>query len=147
MASIKHFALGLCVLCTLAGILHVFWPENSLKPVINTALVLYIISSILSIGKSTDWNSFRTQVDGWSQQLGVEQDYQDYAEQLGLTGSAQALQTLLENAGINAQVILGDGSSCRVILSDPVDEKAAQNLLDQNSGSLSCTLVIGGETP
>ena len=41
MQAIRHLALGVCVLCALAGVVRIFWPENSYKPVINTVLLLY----------------------------------------------------------------------------------------------------------
>ena len=49
MQAIRHLALGVCVLCALAGVVRIFWPENSYKPVINTVLLLYIVSSVLSV--------------------------------------------------------------------------------------------------
>ena len=44
MTSLRHIALGCCVLSALAGILRLFWPENGLKSVINAVLVLYILT-------------------------------------------------------------------------------------------------------
>ena len=54
MQAIRHLALGVCVLCALAGVVRIFWPENSYKPVINTVLLLYIVSSVLSVGSTAD---------------------------------------------------------------------------------------------
>ncbi len=62
MQAIRHLALGVCVLCALAGVVRIFWPENSYKPVINTVLLLYIVSSVLSVGSTADWAGFRA---GW----------------------------------------------------------------------------------
>ena len=45
MTSLRHIALGCCVLSALAGMLRLFWPENGFKSVINAALVLYIFNS------------------------------------------------------------------------------------------------------
>lgn len=58
MQAIRHLALGVCVLCALAGVVRIFWPENSYKPVINTVLLLYIVSSVLSVGSTADWAGF-----------------------------------------------------------------------------------------
>ena len=56
MTSLRHIALGCCVLSALAGILRLFWPENGFKSVINAVLVLYI----LTVGvHSLDEPSFR----------------------------------------------------------------------------------------
>ena len=44
MTSLRHIALGCCVLSALAGILRLFWPENGFKSVINAVLVLYILT-------------------------------------------------------------------------------------------------------
>ena len=45
MTTLRHLALGCCVLSTLAGMLRLFWPENGFKPVINAVLALYIITA------------------------------------------------------------------------------------------------------
>ena len=46
MTSLRHIALGCCVLSALAGILRLFWPENGFKSVINAVLVLYILTDV-----------------------------------------------------------------------------------------------------
>lgn len=45
MTSLRHLALGCCVISALAGMLRLFWPENSFKTVINAVLVLYILTA------------------------------------------------------------------------------------------------------
>ena len=46
LESIRHLALGCCVVSTAAGLLRVFWPDNGYKPVINAVLMLYIITAV-----------------------------------------------------------------------------------------------------
>ena len=45
MTSLRHLALGCCVISALAGMLRLFWPENGFKTVINAVLVLYILTA------------------------------------------------------------------------------------------------------
>ena len=57
MTSLRHIALGCCVLSALAGILRLFWPENGFKSVINAVLVLYILTDYsreLALAASVD---------------------------------------------------------------------------------------------
>ena len=49
MDSIRHVALGCCVISTIAGMIRVFWPKNSFSTVINAVLVLYIITAGLQM--------------------------------------------------------------------------------------------------
>src|SRR5699024_9016053 len=47
--TLRSIALGVCVLCAAGGVIQIFWPENGYKPVINTVLVLYIVTSVLQM--------------------------------------------------------------------------------------------------
>lgn len=56
MTSLRHIALGCCVLSALAGILRLFWPENGFKSVINAVLVLYILTVGVQLVHGLDWD-------------------------------------------------------------------------------------------
>mgnify|MGYP001861472920 FL=1 len=93
MDAIRQMALGVCVLCVAGGILQIFWPDNGYKPVINTVLVLYIVTSVLQMRPSggrlpqINWDAMPEQAD--------VSDYQQYAERLAVESSVQALARLL----------------------------------------------------
>ena len=53
MDAIRHVALGFCVISTIAGVIRIFWPENSFTSVINAILVLYIITAGLQLLRGT----------------------------------------------------------------------------------------------
>ena len=78
MQAIRHLALGVCVLCALAGVVRIFWPENSYKPVINTVLLLYIVSSVLSVGSTADWAGFAAGLRSFSLQQAQAEDFTAY---------------------------------------------------------------------
>ena len=56
MTSLRHLALGCCVISALAGMLRLFWPENSFKTVINAVLVLYILTAGMQMVRGIDWH-------------------------------------------------------------------------------------------
>lgn len=56
MTSLRHLALGCCVISALAGMLRLFWPENSFKTVINAVLVLYILTAGVQMVRGIDWH-------------------------------------------------------------------------------------------
>ena len=62
MESIRHVALGCCVISTVAGMIRIFWPENSLAPVINAVLALYIITAALQLVRGADWQSLAAEL-------------------------------------------------------------------------------------
>ena len=62
MTSLRHIALGCCVLSALAGILRLFWPENGFKSVINAVLVLYILTVGVQLVHGLDWEIGRAHV-------------------------------------------------------------------------------------
>ena len=143
MDTLRRLALGICVLCVAGGIIQIFWPENSYKPVINTALMLYIIASVLQMRPGTidrlpqiDWESLTENVQ--------PSEYQAYAQDLALETSVQALVQILQQEGIAAHAELADGV-CQVTLSDPEDAARAQQILAENSGSLPFVLLPGGD--
>lgn len=142
MASLRHFALGCCLLCSLAGMIRIFWPDNSFKPVINTVLLLYIVASVLRIAHASDWSGFAVEIRNWSVPAVDPETYPSYTEDLGVEVSAEAIGTLLRQNGIRASVVLEDGV-CHVRLADPSDSQAADALLDQYSGALP--FVLEGE--
>ena len=145
MQAIRHLALGVCVLCALAGVVRIFWPENSYKPVINTVLLLYIVSSVLSVGSTADWAGFAAGLRSFSLQQAQAEDFTAYRESLARQASAEALGVLLAEQGIETTVSL-QGEQCTVTLVQEADLSAAQRLLDANCGSLACTLAVeGGE--
>ena len=114
MTSLRHIALGCCVLSALAGILRLFWPENGFKSVINAVLVLYI----LTVGVQLD-----------------TADYSDYSRELALAASVDAVREVLRNAGINAAVSWQNGV-CVITPVDPRDKPAIEALLAVNAGEL-----------
>lgn len=143
MDALRRLTLGICVLCVAGGIIQIFWPENSFKPVINTAMMLYIIASVLQMRPGTigrlpqiDWESLTERAP--------VSEYQTYAEDLALETSVQALVQILQHEGITAQAELVDGV-CRVTLSDPDDTARVQQILAENSGSLPFVLLPGGD--
>lgn len=73
MTSLRHIALGCCVLSALAGILRLFWPENGFKSVINAVLVLYILTVGVQLVHGLDW-------DGLVRELRSLPDGQDTAD-------------------------------------------------------------------
>jgi len=81
MTSLRHIALGCCVLSALAGILRLFWPENGFKSVINAVLVLYILTVGVQLVHGLDWDGLvrelRSLPDGQD-----TADYSDYSREL-----------------------------------------------------------------
>lgn len=139
MTALRHFSLSCCILCAMAGVFKIFWPENSFKPVINTVLLLYILASALRMGTATDWQAFAVEVRGWTHTEQDAQDYTAYAQTLGRELSAEALGTMLYDHGIRASVVLRDGV-CHVRLAMEDDRAAAEKLLEENSGAMAYVL-------
>lgn len=141
MDTLRRIALGVCVLCVVGGIVQIFWPENSGKPVINTALVLYIIASVLQIGP--EQGGRLPEID-WTPQSEetVSAPYLAYAEELALETSVRAVGQLLEEAGIEAELCL-TGGVCQVTLAQADDIRQAEQLLDANCGELPWVIRTG----
>ena len=123
MTSLRHIALGCCVLSALAGILRLFWPENGFKSVINAVLVLYILTVGVQLVHGLDWDGLvrelRSLPDGQD-----TADYSDYSRELALAASVDAVREVLRNAGINAAVSWQNG----VCVITPVDPRASPPL-------------------
>lgn len=143
--TLRSIALGLCVLCAAGGVIQIFWPENGYKPVINTVLVLYIVTSVLQMRGTAGGRLPQIQWDALQPEAGIA-DYQAYADRLAQESSAAALGSLLVDAGIEAEVTLSDGV-CRVLLADAADEPRARSILDANCGTLPCEIETGGDAP
>ena len=79
MQTLRHMALGICLLCAAAGMIRIFWPDNQFKPVINTVLVLYIITSVLQMRGVGTW---RVPELNWQDPNSDNTDYREYAAQL-----------------------------------------------------------------
>ena len=143
MDTLKNLALGICILCAAGGVIQIFWPDNSYKPVINTVLVLYIITSVLQMRSVGTW-----QVPGlnWQDPNNENTDYREYAAQLAQEASVQALQDILQEQDIDARIELQD-DVCRVYLPDGTDTQQAERILEENSGTMPYEIVEGGEEP
>lgn len=143
MQTLRNLALGICILCTVGGVIQIFWPDNSYKPVINTVLVLYIITSAVQIPASGRWHLPRLDLTGSA--AGSEMtDYQQYVLALSGEASAQALQDLLGDQGVEAQVNISDGV-CRVLLEDTEDAGLAEETLRDNCGEMPYEILTGGD--
>ena len=143
MQTLRNFALGICVLCTVGGVIQIFWPDNSYKPVINTVLVLYIITSAVQIPASGHWQLPRLDLTESAIRSDMT-DYQQYALALSDEASAQALQDLLGEQGVEAQVNISDGA-CRVLIEDAEDSGLAEQILRSNCGEMPYEILTGGD--
>lgn len=136
MTTLRHLALGCCVLSTLAGMLRLFWPENGFKPVINAVLALYIITAGVQIARGVDWGGILAELRALPADGGAgETDYSAYQQDVALLASAEAVREVLRTAGIDAAVSLEDG----VYVVTPVDVRdkdAITSLLAVNAGAL-----------
>ncbi len=143
MDTLKNLALGICILCAAGGVIQIFWPDNSYKPVINTVLVLYIITSVLQMRGVGTWLVPEL---NWQDPNSDNTDYREYAAQLAQEASVQALQDILQEQDIGARVELQD-DVCRVYLPDGTDTQQAERILEENSGTMPYEIVEGGEEP
>lgn len=143
MDTLKNLALGICILCAAGGVIQIFWPDNSYKPVINTVLVLYIITSVLQMRGVGTWQVPEL---NWQDPNNDNTDYREYAAQLAQEASVQALQDILQEQDIDARVELQD-DVCRVYLPDGTDTQQAERILEENSGTMTYEIVEGGEEP
>ena len=142
MTSLRHIALGCCVLSALAGILRLFWPENGFKSVINAVLVLYILTVGVQLVHGLDWDGLvrelRSLPDGQD-----TADYSDYSRvSLRVAASVDAVREVLRNAGINAAVSWQNGV-CVITPADPRDKPAIEALLAVNAGDLPWRFAEG----
>lgn len=147
MQLLRTLALGLCLLCAAAGMIRIFWPDDRFKPVINTVLALYILTSMFGAGAGTDWDAIAGEVRDLTVVSDTGTDYTQYARELGSSASADAIGELLVRQGIQAQTSWQDGQ-LYVLLLDEEDRTAAEQLLRENAGSLPYAIVQeGGDLP
>lgn len=147
METVRHMALGCCVISTVAGMVRIFWPENSFAPVINAILALYIITAALQMARGTDWQSLTAELYTLSAAKSQENtSYEAYGHQLGLDASAQAVRTVLGQAGIDAAVEIRN-DTCLVTLLHPEDRSRAEAVLQSSCGTMPYSIAAGGDTP
>lgn len=147
MDALRHMALGCCVISTVAGMIRVFWPENSFAPVINAVLALYIITAGLQMIRGTNWQDLATEVYRLSSGTGqTTEDFSDYSRELGLSASAETIRNVLQQAGIQAVVQLRN-ETCQVTLLHASDRSQAQTILETSCGTLPYEIIAGGENP
>lgn len=146
MTSIKHLALGCCILSAMAGMLRSFWPDNGFKAVINAVLMLYIVTAAVQLGGRTDWAGLARELRAWTSRTAAPADYSAYGENLTAQAVEGAVREVLEQGGIQATVAMQDGV-CLVLLLKPSDRAAAETLLAQNCGTLPYRIQTGRETP
>lgn len=148
MTALRHFALGCCILCALAGVITVFWPDNSFKPVINTVLILYTVTSAVQLSRSVDWAQIHRSVLALNvrAQTLPEQSLNEYAQELSLQASAQALGEILRKSSIPCEVYL-EGDTCVIILQDEENFSDASTLLRLNAGSMPWRIETGDNSP
>ena len=134
MTSLRHLALGCCVISALAGMLRLFWPENSFKTVINAVLVLYILTAGVQMVRGIDWHGLADELrnlPAGGSTVGYEADRRE----LALAASVDAVREVLRGAGIDAAVSLQDGV-CVITPVDIRDKAAIESLLAVNAGTL-----------
>lgn len=147
METIRHVALGCCVISTVAGMIRVFWPDNSFAPVINALLALYIITAVLQMVRGTDWKMLASEIyQLTAAEPQTAEPYEAYGKQLGLETSVEAVHTILAQAGIEAAVQLQTGV-CQITLLHDEDRERTQSILAASCGTLPYEIVAGGDAP
>lgn len=147
METVRHIALGCCVLSTVAGVVRIFWPENGFTPVINAVLVLYIITAGLQMLHGTDWQGLTKQLYALSDVAPLQSDeYTEYSQQVARTASAEAIRQALAQAKIEAVVTVKD-QGCQVELLHKEDRSRAEAVLAASCGELEYSFAAGGEMP
>lgn len=141
MQMIRQMAFGICLLCAIAGMIRIFWPDNRFKPVINTVLLLYILTSAFQTGTVADWTSIADGFSDFSTLPSSAADLTSYQTELGQEVSVQALQSLFDQNGIEAEFKWED-DALQIQLPDAKDFPAAQSLLAKNSGALPFVLEV-----
>lgn len=128
MSSLRQWALGCCILCTLTGVIRTFWPDHAFKPVINLVLTLYILTSVIHGIGNANWQGFVSELRSWSEQGLAAEDFSDYGESLEQEQSAAAIQDLLRQSGIESTVCKKE-DEYHIRLAYPADRKQAEELL------------------
>lgn len=135
------------MISTVAGMIRVFWPENSFTAVINAVLALYIVTAGLQMLRGADWRTLTTELYRLtSAGEQATETYPEYSRQLGLSVSADAVRQVLSQAGIEAAVQI-EGDICRVDLTRASDHDRAQVILASSCGDLRCEITAGGDAP
>lgn len=146
METVRHIALGCCVISTVAGMIRVFWPENSFAPVINAVLALYIITAALQMLRGTNWKMLIAEIDQLTESSQQDSDsYNAYGYAVGLEVSAEAIRSVLQQVGIEAAVQI-QGELCHVTLVHPADRQRAEQILAESCGTMAYTVEAGGGT-
>ena len=146
MQTIRHLALGACILCDGAGMIRLFWPENSFKPVINTILLLYIITAVFRVGTQSDWKELAAALRSAAlpETAGTQAPaYGEYSREVALQASVQALGSILEQNGIACTARLC-GGVCLITLQEPQQKEAASALLARYAGTLPWQIAAEG---
>lgn len=151
MTAVRHFALGCCLVCSAAGMVRIFWPENGFKPVINTVLMLYIVASAVSLARQTDWQALTRGLRGWARtvpEASAQAELSDYAAALGRAEAATALQRQLLESGVTARVRISE-ELCLVELQSAADLPAAELVVAAACGTLAYRIAVpqGGDAP
>lgn len=147
MDTIRHMALGCCIISTVAGMIRVFWPENNFSTVINAVLALYIITAGLQMLQGTNWQDLTAEVYRLSSATSRNtEDFSEYSHDLGLSASADAIRSVLQQAGIQAVVQL-QNETCQVTLLHDSDRSRALAILESSCGTLPYEIAEGGEQP
>lgn len=147
METIRHVALGCCVISTIAGMIRVFWPKNGFSAVINAVLVLYIVTAGLQMLRGADWKQLTAEL--YHMPAAAEKtvpDYTEYSRRLGREVSEAAVREALQNAGIDCVVQLAD-SGFQVELVHAGDRARVQAVLAVICGQTPYKIITGGEAP
>lgn len=147
METIRHVALGCCVISTIAGMIRVFWPKNGFSTVINAVLVLYIVTAGLQMLRGADWKQLAAEL--YHMPAAAEKtvpDYTEYSRRLGREVSEAAVREALQNAGIDCVVQLAD-SGFQVELVHAGDRARVQAVLAAICGQTPYKIITGGEAP
>lgn len=125
MNGLSHFVWQICLACILASVVRLLFPSGRMKPVINVALTLYIVTAVLPIkGEPLDWNWLEFS----EMQSTQEQDYQTYAEQLYLESVRESLVLELERVGISATLEISPSGNCMIQVSQEQWEQTQEIL-------------------
>lgn len=147
METIRHVALGCCVISTIAGMIRVFWPKNGFSAVINAVLVLYIVTAGLQMLRGADWKQLTAEL--YHMPAAAEKtvpDYTEYSRRLGREVSEAAVREALQNAGIDCVVQLAD-SGFQVELVHAGDRARVQAVLAAICGQTPYKIITEGEAP
>lgn len=144
MDALRHAALGICILTASAGMIHIFWPETAFKPVINAALMLYIVTAVFQMGTSADWPGLVEELRSWTRSEAAVPDYSSYGESLQNESVQSAIREVLAYGGVEAAVVQRDGTWI-VIPVRASDAQAAEKLLQQNCSGIPYAVETEGD--